>query len=216
MEIDEIDDDVIKLLTKLREAEGNYPVEMMSLRRQGYVKQIAALGIGAGAGAALNAAAKGAGGSSIPPIVSTILETALIVAIVAEAGFVAIINRDRVTELFRTISSQSTTEQVSPPPDVAAPLIEPSVVVMTAEPTELVTETSTGVGTPAPAMLFMTEADNPEDGDGPQANSTPDPNNDNDNSDNNGNHYGQTPIPERTKESGGGSDRRNDSRPTRR
>ena len=214
MEFYEIDDDVIKLLTKLKDAEGKYPVDMMISRRQGYVKQIAALGMGAGAGAALSASAKGAGGFSTPPIVSTILEAALIVAIVAEAGFVAIINRERVTDLFRTISSQSITEQVSPPPDSAAPLIEPSVVVATAEPTEIVTETSTAaVDTPAPEMLFVTEVDNvnAEDGDVLQVNSTPAPNN---NTDNNGNHYGQTPIPQRTKQpgGGGGSDPGNDNR----
>lgn len=227
MEFDEQDNDVIRLLTKLKESEGNYPVDMMTSRRQGYVKQIAALGIGAGAGVALKASSKGAGGSSIPPIAGTILETALIIAIVAEAGLVAVINRQKVLDFFRTISSQVVVEQIatSTPPDSAVPLVEPLLIgtveprlIDTVEPTEAVTETSTAVGTPSPDMMLVTdtEGDDVDTADALQANSTPDPN------DNNGNHYGQTPIPVRTKASGGGSnpdrndrENRNNSNPRR-
>jgi len=75
MEFEEQVIDVITLLAKLKESEGNYPVEMMASRRQGYVKQIAELTMAAGTSAAL------------------------------KAGFAAFINRQKVLNLCRTISS---------------------------------------------------------------------------------------------------------------
>jgi hypothetical protein len=179
---------------------------MMASRRQNYVKQIAALGLGAGAAFAMKAGAKAAGGSSIPPIASTIVETALIVAIVAEAGFVAFVNREKVLDLFRRISGQPTVEQVTAPPDISVPLFDPTefvetAFVVTTEPTlepTLVTETAIAVQTPSPEILVVTEAAAAAEADATEVlvNSTPVPNG------NNGNHYGQTPIPERTKENG--------------
>jgi hypothetical protein len=217
MEYNEQDNDVIRLLRQLREAEGGYPVEMMTSRRRGYVKQIAALGIGAGVGVALKASAKGAGGSSIPPIAGTIVETILIVAIVIEAGVVAITNREKVLELFRSTSSQPAVAQISTStPDSAIPVVEP-MLIDTLEPTQIVVETFTAVSTPSPDMLLFTDMTdmndmNVDDVDAEadlQSNSTPAPNDDN------GNHYGQTPIPARTKSSGGGSDQNEDDRDNR-
>ena len=220
MEFDEKDYEVISLLSKLKEADSAYPVEMIASRRKSFVKQIAAMGLGAGAAFALKEGAKAAGGSSIPPIAGTIVETALIVAIVAEAGFVAFVNREKVLDLFRTNSSQQTVEQVTAPPDLSLPLPDPTEIIYTAfiesaEPT-IVTETPTVVGTPSPEMSVVTAAagvEESEDG-GVQVNSTPDPNN---NNGNNGNHYGQTPVAERTKDSngGGGSDDNNENNDNR-
>ncbi len=204
MEYEDQDIEVIRMLSKLREAESTYPVDMMASRRQSYMKQIAALGIGTGAALAIKEGAKAAGGSSVPPIAGTIVEAALIVAIVAEAGFVAFVNREKVLDFFRRTSVQSTVEQVTALPDDSLPLLDPSEVVetallVTAEPT-LQPTLATVIETPSPGMMIVTEADSRTgtDASGVQVDSTPVPNDDN------GNHYGQTPIPERTKENGGG------------
>jgi hypothetical protein len=207
MEFEEQDDEVIGLLSKLKEIEGTYPPEMMASRRQSFVKEIAALGIGAGAAIALKEGAKAAGGSSIPPIASTIVETALIIAIVAEAGFVAVVNRHKVLDLFRTFSAEPTVEQVTAPPDSSLPLIQPAEINVTVEPT-MAAATPGAALTPSPDLLFVTGAAEgaEEAGDaGVQANGTPEPNG------NNGNHYGQTPIPERTKQSQGSGDPNNNN-----
>lgn len=193
MEFDEKDNQVINILTKLKDAEGGYPVEMMAARRQTYIKQLTAMGIGTGAAAALKSAAKaGGGGSSIPPVASTLLETVLIVAIVAEAAAVAFINREKVNELVRTLSrsNQPTVEEVVNVPDATdLPVVLPEMTL-----TFELTGTPTPSGTPTPGLLLAGEST--EDQDSAQANSTPDPN------ENNGNQYGLTPKPERTKEPG--------------
>jgi hypothetical protein len=162
--------------------------------------------------------AKAAAGASIPPIAGTILETALIVAIVAEAGYVAILNREKILDVFRTGSVQPTVEQVSPPPDFASPPDElpvtgPTVVIETAEPT-IVTATATAMSTatPEPPFVRNTEVSGNSTA-GAEVNSTPRPHDDN------GNHYGQTPKAERTHESrddgddGGSDPKKDDEKP---
>jgi|GEM_PF-1048081 len=200
MEFNEKDAEVVKLLTQLKNAEGGYPVEMMALRRQNYMKQVAGLGIGLGAAGALKQIVKAGGGSSIPPAASTLLETILIVAIVAEAGAVALINREKFMDLFRTISTQPRVEEViSTPIEAASPLTE-LVVPITFEPT-MTAITVTPAGTPSPVFLFVTSeaASDSEGTTSHQAVSTPNP------QDNNGNQYGLTPKPERTVGPGNGS-----------
>jgi hypothetical protein len=196
MEFDETDNEVIKLLTQLKNAEGAYPAEMMASRRQSYMNQIAGLGIGAGAAGVLKHVVKGGGGSAVPPIASTLLETALIIAIVAEAGAVAFINRQKVSELFRTISAQPKVETVSTPLEIASPLVELKLTS-----TLYVTETATPIGTPSPAIFSSTTV--ASDDENTQSNATPSVSNGN-----NGNHYGQTPEPSRTKDPGKGEDKK--------
>lgn len=219
MDYDEQDNEVVRLLSKLRDAESNYPVEMMTSRRHNFVKQIAALGLGTGAAFAMKEAAKAAGGSSIPPIAGAILETALIVAIVAEASFVAFVNREKVLDVFRTVTGQPTVVHVTTPADVLLPLLDPATFVETSftetsvptpEPT-LMTETATAIRTPAPEILVVTDAASAAgatEPSGVQMNSTPAPHI---NNGNNGNHYGQTPAAERTKENEGGGGNSSDS-----
>lgn len=206
MEFEEQDLDVVRLLTELKETDANYPVELLASRRQNFARQIEVFGMGAvGAALALNAAAKGAGGFSIPAIAGTIVETVLIVAIVVEVGIVASINRQEMLDLFRTIVSPPGAEQIitRTPPDSAVPLVEPTLID-TQEPPEIVTETATSaptltaVSTPSPEMLLVTvtNSDAADTDDGFQADSTPAPHV------NNGNHFGQTPKPERTRNPG--------------
>lgn len=202
MEFNEKDAEVIKLLTQLKNAEGGYPVEMMALRRQSYLKQLAGLGVGLGAAGALKHALKGGGGSAIPPAASTLLETILIVAIVAEAAAVTLINREKLTDLILSISNQPTVEEVvSTPIEMASPLTE-LVLPTTVEPTVTVTTvTVTPLATPSAALLSITSVSGSENqGSTLQAVSTPNV------QENNGNQYGLTPKPERTKDPRGNGD----------
>lgn len=216
MDYEEQDVEVIRMLSKLKETGSTYPVEMMASRRQSYVKQIAALGIGTGAALAIKEGAKAAGGSSLPPIATTIVEAALIVAIVAEASFVAFMNREKVLDLYQKISGQSTVQEVNDVPDSSRPLLAPTesfatALMVTEEPTlepTLMTETATVAETPSPETVVVTDPGSTagDDISSVEVNSTPAPNG------NNGNHYGQTPIPERTKDNGnngGGSNSNN-------
>lgn len=191
MDFDEKDAEVIKLLTQLKNSEGGYPMEMMVSRRQSYIQQLAGLGIGVGAAGALKEVIKGGGGSAIPPVAGTLLETILIVAIVAEGAAVALMNRDKLTDLLNTITNQPRVEEVvNTPIEAASPFTE-LVVPTTFEPT--MTGTVTPVGTPSPVFLFVTrDAASDHEDSSHQAVSTPNP------QDDNGNHYGLTPKPERT------------------
>ena len=210
MEYDEIDSEVVRLLASLRETGSSYPTALLAARRERFVKQIAAFGFGVGAAIVLKETAKAVGGSSIPSVVSTILETALVVAIVAEAGYVAIVHREKILDWFRTISLEPAVEVVATAPDSKdlpgeLPVTGPTFVPTIAEPVVTVTATATVVIPPTPPLPVMTVTVNPaapggtgDNGDSVQGISTPQPHEDN------GNHYGQTPRAERTRQSGGG------------
>ena len=75
MGIDAKDTDVFQLLQKLKEVNGTYPPDLLAERRQGYVKQVAKIGAGAGLAAALKSTVKTAQGTGtgIPPAASTLL-----------------------------------------------------------------------------------------------------------------------------------------------
>ncbi len=188
MDFDEKDNKVIELLVQLKNAEGGYPVEMMALRRQNYIKQLAAMSIGVGGINTFARVRKSGWGASLPRATSTLLETALIVAIVVEVGAMAFINREKVNEFLRTLSNQPKVEEVQVSPEPALLITETSVT-NTLDPTE----SSTPTGTPTPQLLLVTSTST-EKSNFVQPGSTPKP------KDNNGNHYGQTPKPERTKQ----------------
>ena len=195
MEIDSKDNDVVKLLKRLKESNGAYPQELLTLRRQGYLRQVAEIGGGAGLAWGLRNTVKSAKGSALPPTAGTLLETLLIVAIVVEASTVAYFYRDQLADFFQSLSKSPKVEEVSNPPVITSPFPEFELTI-----SPLVTETETPVGTPS--LDLAAQATNQENtgqgtnqgsGSG-QAVSTPDRNG------NNGNHYGLTPKPVRTKE----------------
>jgi hypothetical protein len=225
MDYDPKDIDVIDLLKKLKDASGAYPQEMLALRRQGYLHQVAEVIGGGGLALGLKEtlkSGKGAGAGT-SPAAGTLVEALLVIAIVAEAGAVAYLYRDKVMDFFQSFSNQPRVEEVSNPP------VQPSLIPATGltptlmeTPTLTVTNTPvtvTPVSTPSIELAAEPTQQNNETGSagggnegtagsgsggGSQSVSTPNPNannNDNDNG-NNGNHYGQTPKPERTKEPG--------------
>ena len=193
MEHDPKDQKVVDLLTKLKNANGGYPSEMLESRRQTYLNHMAGLGLGAGLGAAFkNAAKKGGGSGFSPPTAGTLLEVALVVAIVAEAGTLAYFYRDKVADFFQSFAATSNTQEVASPPVLTSPFpeLEISGVPVSAVPTGTTAEMP--ASTPVPGLTDDLTVNN--SGGANLTSSTPIPNG------NNGNHYGQTPKPERTKD----------------
>jgi len=189
MEFDLQDQDIINLLTKWKDAASEYPEHMLEARRQSFLKQMTAVGMGATAGIG-NALKKT---PRTHPFTGTLLEVVLIAAILIEISAMAYIYRAELADFFQTITASPKIEEVTPPPVLptsmevqgvspspavtstvasAAPITEPAIVAVT--PT----------GTAVPGTILETN----------QIGATPDPKG------NSGNHYGQTPKPERTKE----------------
>lgn len=204
MDYDEKDVEVIKLLSRLKQTEGVYPAAMLASRRRQFVQQMSVFGLGLGAALILKGFVKAAGGSSFSGIAGIVLEAALIVVIVAEAGYMAVANREKILDFFQSNATQATVEQAgtdddSDLPPVEMPVTGPSLPAETAEPAAIAA-TPTFVNTPSataePATSTPVTADN---GGEAQPNSTVEPH------DNNGNHYGQTPRPQRTKDPGSNS-----------
>jgi hypothetical protein len=219
MEYDPKDNEIIYLLKKLKDSNGAYPPQMLALRRQGYIKQVAEVGAGAGLAVGLRNLAKGGkgGAGGLSSTAGTILEAMLVVAIVAEAGAVSYFYRGKLAEVFHLITGSPQVEEVASPPVLPSPILEVQatsspVITITVTGTETITLTPiTPSGTPPPTVLAA-ETTQPNRTGGvdvqaastsvPSGNasnpaaSTPQPNG------NHGHHYGQTPIPERTKDPG--------------
>lgn len=203
------DQEIIRLLTKLKNAEQQYPEQMLLARRELFFQQMANVGLGieSGAEGGLEPAVESASPPSVPPVASGLLEIALVAAIILEAGAVAYFYRDRLADFFQTLTTQPRVQVVTPPPVFTDPLeiesITPSPV---ATPTPL-SATPSGIPTGTIPSLFRTPQpevageNNSSNASGSQINSTPAAS-EKDKS-NQGNHYGQTPKPERTKENNG-------------
>jgi hypothetical protein len=196
MGFDDQDKEVVRLLTKLKEADGKYPPDLLSARRQKYLQQMGEIGLGIGAGLKIKNALSSAKAPTLSSATSTILESALVVAIVAETGTVAYFYRDKLADLFQSITKEERVQEVTPPPAHTEPEIQgvtSSPALAATVPSSTLSLSPTGVelsNTPIPNVV--------ENNNIISANSTPAPNNVN--NVNNGNHYGQTPRPQRTKE----------------
>jgi len=182
MELDPKDYDVVKMLTKLKTANDTYPTDLFASRRQNYIRRVAEIGVGLGVAAGLRSTIKSGKSGGFAPTAGGLLETALIVAIVAEASTAAYFYRDKISEIIQSYSSNPQVLEIT-----SSPLPE-LIITELPEITGTPTTTETPTGTIAPTSVA---------GDGNnQANSTPDPNGDS------GHHFGQTPKPDRTKDPG--------------
>jgi hypothetical protein len=140
-----------------------------------------------------------------------LLEAALVVAIVAEAGAAAYIYRDQISALVRSYASQPRVEEVTSVPATDFSPILPGPIL--SNPTEVTTTPSAEVtpsGTPIPGAAASAASsaginDNNQNSPGIQSNSTPDPNG------NNGNQYGLTPKPDRTRDPGNNNNNNNNN-----
>jgi len=167
---------VLNLLTSLKRSEGNYPSDMIQARRDAFTKQAAAMAVLARAGlksttttGSGQAAAASSTASSTSTIVGAsigkILETALVVAIVAEAGAVGYIYRDKIADFINSKLNPKVETVASPPPSVYTPITE-----------DFSTETPDGTETDTPAPFVTPDINNNIGGQTPIV-STPVPNN---------------------------------------
>jgi hypothetical protein len=209
MGFDAQDKEIVRLLTKLKDTDGKYPPDLFAARRQGYLKQMGQIGLGMGVGAGIKNAVKSGKAPVLSSATSAVLESALVVAIVAEAGTVAYFYRDKLADLFQTITNEASGQEVTPPP------VHTELEIQGVTPSHAVTATLPSVTlSVSPSGTELTSTPVPggaEDSNTISANSTPAPNG------NNGNHYGQTPKPQRTKDPKGNNNQlpRDNSRPTR-
>lgn len=191
MEFEPQDRKVVELLTKLKGGNEGYPSEMLAARRQAYLKNMA--GVGVGTGTALKHTLKNGNGAA-PITAGTLLEVALLIAIVTEASALAYFYRDKIADVFRSISAPSKVQEIVSLPIITSPFpeLEISEFPSSAIPTGTASEMATS--TPVPVVTDDLTFNN---NDSALTDSTPDPNRSNGN---NGNHYGQTPKPERIKD----------------
>ena len=208
MGFDAQDKEIVRLLTKLKDTDGKYPSDLFAARRQGYLRQMGEIGLGIGAGAGIKNLAKGGKVPVLSSATSTVLESALMVAIVAETGTVAYFYRDKLADLFQTITKEVDGQEITPPPvhtERAIQGITPSPAVTATLPSATLSVSPTGTELTSTSLPGAVE-DNTI-----STNSTPAPNG------NNGNHYGQTPRPERTKDPKANNDQpaKDNSKPTK-
>ncbi len=191
MEFDPKDEAILKLLTKLKDVNAGYPPEMLEARRQSYLKNIAGTGLGVGIGTGLKRTVKNGNGTGFPPTAGTLLEVLLVAAIVVEASTLAYIYRDKLADFFRTLSTGPKVQDITSPPVITSPL--PEIEISETSISEVPTGTATELPASTPTPALTQDLNINPTGDNPTS-TTPDPNG------NNGNHYGQTPKPERTKD----------------
>ncbi|HEX5808641.1 MAG TPA: hypothetical protein VFY25_08235 [Anaerolineales bacterium] len=224
MEFEPQDQEIVGLLTKLKNAEGQYPEHMFVARRQMYLRRMAEISMGIPADAGSRTAPKEPTPPPVTPATSTLLESALLLAILVEASAVAYFYRDQLSDFFETITNEPRVQEISPLPVVAtsveiqgitpspastatspsatlAPSVSPTSLPATLPSTPVpgLADDNDGAGTSNTTTTGETTTNNsntnPDTGSN-QGGSTPAPNtNDNDDQ---GNHYGQTPKPERT------------------
>jgi hypothetical protein len=190
--------DVLQLFTSLKNAESTYPQGMIESRRDTFAKQAATAAIlmkaggngaaSTGAGQMVSSTTATSSATGLGTSISTILETALIITIVVEAGVAAYAYRNKIADFFNSIFSPKV-EQVTNPLDNT-----PSGFIAGDEtPTKLIEATPTLTAsiteTPTPPSFInpITPVENNGDS---QVASTPAPTDDN-----NGLHLGQTKQP---------------------
>jgi hypothetical protein len=217
MDVDPEDQEIIRLLTKIKEAEAEYPEHLLVERRRSYLKRMGEVSLGIPAETGIKDAPKDVKPTNISPATTTLVETALVIAIIAEAGTVAYFYRDRLTDFFRRVVAEPRVQEVTPSPvvttsfEIQAIVPSPALTVTVPSATIWSPPSPTGVavtptGTPAPDVIPGVVDNNgistAATGEVNVLNATPGPNDSSVNNGNNGNHYGQTPRPERTKENG--------------
>ncbi|MFT3895010.1 MAG: hypothetical protein QM730_25575 [Anaerolineales bacterium] len=216
MEFEPEEQQIVELLTKLKDRGGGYPKKLLASRRQMFLSQMASVGMGLGIGEGIKAAGKAPKGGALSHIsgisASSVVETVLVIAIVAQASVIAYAYRDKLIDLINTMSSSA----LAVPTDISIPVLKSSPTEIIASDTPTVTSTETPTASPSSTettIPAVTPTDN-NNGSGsdttgstPAPGVTPQPTNGN-----NGNHYGQTPrptqektSPQATQSTGGGS-----------
>lgn len=193
------DKDVLQLFTSMKNAENNYPQDMIESRRDMFAKQAAAMAVLAKAGGDAVAstattqtaatASSGAAGTGSSISMATILETALVIAIIAEAGVAAYVYREKIAEFFNSTFGPKAEQVASPPEGTSSdPVITDEVTIIAipsdGSPTVTITET------PIPPELVNPGTTDNDNGGNTRVASTQAPTDDNP-----GLHLGQTKQP---------------------
>jgi len=200
MEFDPQDQKVVELLTKLKGTNDGYPSDMLAARRQAYLNNMARVGLGTGT--ALKQTLKNGNAAGAAPIsASTLLEFALVVAMVAEASALAYFYRDKIVGVFQSTSTKSNVQEIASPPAITSPFPELEISQIPSSVTPSGTASEAASSTQVPGVTDDLTSNNNDLA--TLTDSTPNPSVNNENNGgngNNGNHYGQTPKPERTKD----------------
>ena len=197
------DEKIVDLLTKLKNSNGGYPSDMLASRRRTYLRQMANVGLGIGIGAGLRETLKGGSNGAATTMTGKIIEIALVAAIALEAGTAAYLYREKITQAIQLYNNSATAREVtSPSTSNETNSSDPSLIE--AVDTPLATTSPTPTGTPSGTASTLVAGDNNQNGNnndsantGLNANSTPNP------GENQGNQYGLTPKPVRTKDNNG-------------
>ena len=217
MEFEPQEQEIVSLLTKLKGAEGQYPEHMLVARREMFLQRMSEISMGISPDAGLPDAAASTSPPPISPVTGTILETALVVAIIVEASAVAYFYRDQLADFFETITVEPRVELVASPPVPTTALeiqgVTPSPVITPTLPsTSIVISPSSIVTTLVPAVTPLpgvAEEDNSNNTSGASGaeivtvDSTPVPSGNNTSNPDPGNNAGQTPEPEPTRDDNG-------------
>ena len=185
---------IINILESLKDKEPNYPPDLMQARREMFARQALSAAL------AVNTANNGINtGDHTPPSIGTFIETLLIVAIAVEAGTAAHVYRTRLANIWNSIFP-SRVEHIKDTSD--SPSSSSAIIPYVGEQPGTLTSISpiftfTDSPMPSTTLISTPSPTNVESNDGEEVDKiipTPKP------KDNNGNHYGQTPKPEWTKE----------------
>lgn len=196
MELEPHNQDIIKLLTKLKDVHTEYPDYMLAVRRQSYLKQMVEIEVGPSGGKGIGNATNAPKHPGTTPGVGTLLEIALIVAIIAEAGVMAYFYRAKLVDFIQSSVAEPGVEESTPLPAMSSSPATPSTLPSAAMITSTEEITVTPVRTSIPVMAGENNGS-----------ATPGIQSTSPAKGNNGNHYGQTPKPQRTKENNGKNDK---------
>jgi hypothetical protein len=210
MNVDPEDQEIIRLLTKIKDAEAGYPEHMLVQRRRSYLRRMREVSLGIPAETAVRDAAKDIKPSHISPTTTVLVETALVIAIIAEASTVAYFYRHRLTDFIRRVVAEPGVQEATHPPvvtssfEIQSDVTIPSGTIWSPPSSTGVaaTLTATPVLDVIPGVVDTNSSHTAAASEVNVLNATPGPNDSSSNNGNNGHHYGQTPKPERTKENG--------------
>lgn len=195
MTLETRDAEIAHLFEKLKGIETGYPPHLLEARRLYFRQRVAEVSLGLGVSTVTNNSTKpksGEGGTRT----GKIIELLLLVAIAGEASATIYFYRNRIVDYIRTYNATPQVAQTSPPSNPVSAILNPSATSAPSSieisPTLTITPTSFAIPTGTTGANLAA---------GNQGNSTPEPNG------NNGNHFGQTPKPERTKDNGNGKDK---------
>lgn len=191
MEFDPKDRDVVALLAKIKSAKVQYPPELFASRRLGYMRRVAEIGLGIGVAPELKNTPKVGSGGSAATKIGGLFEAVLLSAILVEAGVAAYIYRDQILNVIQSYISATRLPESVPSPNGTTPLLAADNTDLP-QPSETSQAVSTNSPTTTATVVPTVIAETNEAVD--NAKSTPDLKG------NNGNQYGKTPKPERTKD----------------